>query len=100
MIPHFTTQQLTKIIMATKQELLTALETRYPREEGEKVGAYITRISERIQPGLDRRRARLQERMDEVPATVIELLKREALQILAEQAQVDYKEANKDSTLS
>jgi len=85
--------------MATKQELLTALETRYPKKEGEKVGAYITRISERIQPRLDEQRARFQEMLDAIPATALESLKQEALQILADQAEVDYKEANSGSSL-
>lgn len=85
--------------MATKTELLTALETRYPKQEDESNADYITRLKEQVQPGLDRRRARLQERMDEMPATALELLKREALQILAEQAEADYKEANADSSL-
>lgn len=86
--------------MATKQELLKAIETRYPRKEGEKGRAYITRLKEQEQPRLDRQRAKKQAQLDAIPELAIDFLKAEALEMLAEQAQTDYKEANKDSELA
>jgi hypothetical protein len=85
--------------MATKTELLTALQTRYPKQDGETNADYITRVSAMIQPGIDRSRERLQAQLDKVPATAKEYLKQEALEILADEAENQYLEDNKTSSL-
>lgn len=85
--------------MATKTELLTALQTIYPKSEGETNANYITRLEASVQKNLDRQRARWQEKLDAVPTTAREFLKEEALKVLAQQAEDSYLKANTDSTL-